>query len=108
MTAGTENGYYMAYSRTPAANATSAAGNITMAGSGVATLTSTSTAETAWRVVFSGQSIQDPNYCCTGRLILMSLIIQHLLLWVIILLLLFFRGITASIYRLHFTRIFSN
>ncbi len=38
-----------------------------MAGSGVATLTSTSTAETAWRVVFSGQSIQDPT-TAAGRI----------------------------------------
>ncbi len=36
-------------------------------GSGVATLTSTSTAETAWRVVFSGQSIQDPT-TAAGRI----------------------------------------
>ncbi len=38
-----------------------------MAGSGVATLTSTSTAETAWRVVFSGQRIQDPT-TAAGRI----------------------------------------
>ncbi len=57
----------MPIQETPAANATSAAGNITMAGSGVATLTSTSTAETAWRVVFSGQSIQDPT-TAAGRI----------------------------------------
>ncbi len=66
MTAGTETVITWPIQETPAANATSAAGNITMAGSGVATLTS-STAETAWRVVFSGQSIQDPT-TAAGRI----------------------------------------
>ncbi len=96
MTAGTETVITWPIHETPAANATSAAGNITMAGSGVATLTSTSTAETAWRVVFSGQSIQDPT-TAAGRMILMSLIIQHLLLLVIILLLfVFFRALPQA------------
>ncbi len=58
---------------------------------GVATLNFYSTAETAWRVVFSGQSIQDPT-TVQGRMILRSLIIQHLLMLVIIRLLFVFQG----------------
>ncbi len=64
MTAGTETVITWPIQETPAANATSAAGNITMAGSGVATLTSTSTAETAWRVVFFRSKYTRSNYCC--------------------------------------------